>query len=172
MFVVTTTGLAEFSSEFPEMPAKGEHHPHQNNIFSKSHRRVHSASDMSEPESEPDRADPELLGSSSTFPWFQRKPLVRHLSETSIGSNLSDSPGSNQILISHSGSWQEPYQFTTNSLENDDDLESRFPFKKKSDIALEAIMGTSQFCKNCTRVLYDEEIMGGWSADDSNWNTL
>ena len=163
------TGLAEFPAEFPEMPTKGETH---HTVFSKGHRRFHSASEMSEPESEPGSADSDLLGSSSAYPWFQRKPLVRHLSETSIGSNLSDSPGSNQIIISHSGSWQEPYHMPASSLDSFDDSELKFSFRNRSDIAFEATMGTSQACKNCNRIMYDEEIMGGWSADDSNWNTV
>ena len=144
----------------------------QNTVFSKCHRRAHSASDMSEPESEPGSTDSELLGSSSAYPWFQRKPLARHLSETSIGSNLSDSPGSNQIIISHSGSWQEPYHMPPGSMDSFDDSEFRYPLRHQSDIALETVMGTSQACKNCNRIMYDEEIMGGWTADDSSWTTV
>ena len=26
-------------------------------------------------------------------------------------------------------------------------------------------------CKNCERFIYDEEIMAGWTSDDSNFNT-
>jgi len=159
-------GLSEFSSEFPEMPSKDEEH---HAVFSKGHRRVHSASEMTEPEIELGNADSDTAG-GSTYPWFQRKPLVRHLSETSIGSNLSDSPGSNQIIIS--GSWQDPYQLPVGSYDSFDESEFRYPLRHQADIAFEAMMGTSQLCKNCARIMYDEEIMGGWSADDSNWNTV
>ncbi len=127
---------------------------------------------MSEPESESSQADSDFLGTNATNTWFKRGNLTRHLSETSIGSNLSDSPGSNQIIISHSGSWQDPYQFTKGSLESYEDSDCRISLRNRSDIGIEAMMGTSQSCKNCNRILYDEEIMGGWSADDSNWNTV
>ena len=167
LYALFGLGLSEFSSEFPEMPSKSETH---HAVFSKGHRRVHSASEMSEPESEPGSADSDISGPGSTYPWFQRKPLARHLSETSIGSNLSDSPGSNQIIIS--GSWQDPYQLPVGSVDSCDESEFRYPLRHQADIAFEAMMGTSQLCKNCNRIMYDEEIMGGWSADDSNWNTV
>ena len=149
------------------MPSKSETH---HTVFSKCHRRVHSASEMSEPESELGSTDSDITGPGANYAWFQRKPLARHLSETSIGSNLSDSPGSNQIIIS--GSWQDPYQLPVGSVDSYDDSEFRYPLRHQADIAFEAMMGTSQSCKNCNRIMYDEEIMGGWSADDSNWNTV
>lgn len=37
--------------------------------------------------------------------------------------------------------------------------------------AVEIIMTTCSRCFTCSSLLYDEEIMEGWSADESNLNT-
>ena len=155
--------MSQFPSEFPDVtkPVKQEFPGHRRN-----------PSEVSEADSEADSSDSNyFLGGSTDFPWFRRRRMVRRLSETSIGSNLSESPGSNQIIVCQSGSWHdEPYELTTNSL---DEAEARFPLRYyKSDIALEAVIGTCQACKNCSKILYDEEIMGGWGAEDSNWTTV
>jgi hypothetical protein len=39
------------------------------------------------------------------------------------------------------------------------------------NIAMDVEMSSCTRCFNCNSVLYDEEIMAGWSADDSNLNT-
>jgi hypothetical protein len=38
-------------------------------------------------------------------------------------------------------------------------------------IAVEVEMCSSSRCKTCKSLLYDEEIMAGWTPDDSNLNT-
>lgn len=38
-------------------------------------------------------------------------------------------------------------------------------------VAVEIIMTTCSRCFTCSSLLYDEEIMEGWSADESNLNT-
>ena len=38
-------------------------------------------------------------------------------------------------------------------------------------IAIEVIMTSCSKCHNCLAVLYDEEIMAGWTPEDSNLNT-
>lgn len=38
-------------------------------------------------------------------------------------------------------------------------------------VAVEIIMTTCSRCFTCLSLLYDEEIMEGWSADESNLNT-
>ena len=43
---------------------------------------------------------------------------------------------------------------------------------KKRNVALEAIICSCQVCTMCDKVVYDEEIMGAWSADDSNLNIV
>ncbi|KAM8882108.1 DENN domain-containing protein 4C isoform 1-T1 [Synchiropus picturatus] len=37
--------------------------------------------------------------------------------------------------------------------------------------ALEVLMSSCSQCRNCGALVYDEEIMAGWTADDSNLNT-
>ena len=39
------------------------------------------------------------------------------------------------------------------------------------EIAIEAEISSSCRCSRCRCLLYDEEIMAGWNADDSNLNT-
>nr|CAD7392907.1 unnamed protein product [Timema cristinae] len=41
----------------------------------------------------------------------------------------------------------------------------------KAPVALEILMTTCSKCHNCGSALYDEEIMAGWSPEDSNLNT-
>ncbi|XP_068090496.1 DENN domain-containing protein 4C isoform X2 [Hyperolius riggenbachi] len=38
--------------------------------------------------------------------------------------------------------------------------------------ALEVLMSSCSQCRACNALVYDEEIMAGWSADDSNLNTI
>ena len=38
-------------------------------------------------------------------------------------------------------------------------------------IAMEVEMSSCSRCSRCHRLVFDEEIMSGWSADDSNLNT-
>ncbi|XP_044196580.1 DENN domain-containing protein 4C isoform X1 [Thunnus albacares] len=39
------------------------------------------------------------------------------------------------------------------------------------NIALEVLMSSCSQCRSCEALVYDEEIMAGWTADDSNLNT-
>ncbi|XP_036372451.1 DENN domain-containing protein 4C-like [Megalops cyprinoides] len=39
------------------------------------------------------------------------------------------------------------------------------------NIALEVLMSSCSQCRGCEALVYDEEIMAGWTADDSNLNT-
>ncbi|GFO50358.1 C-myc promoter-binding protein [Plakobranchus ocellatus] len=41
----------------------------------------------------------------------------------------------------------------------------------KIKVAMEVAMSTCSRCTKCNRLIYDEEIMAGWSAEDSNLNT-
>ena len=37
--------------------------------------------------------------------------------------------------------------------------------------AIEVIMTSCSKCHNCSSILYDEEIMAGWTPEDSNLNS-
>ncbi|XP_028399036.1 C-myc promoter-binding protein-like [Dendronephthya gigantea] len=39
------------------------------------------------------------------------------------------------------------------------------------DVSFEALICSCNQCKNCEKYIYDEEIMAGWTSDDSNLNT-
>ena len=41
----------------------------------------------------------------------------------------------------------------------------------RADIAERIDICSTSKCGNCQNLLYDEEIMAGWSLDDSNYNT-
>jgi len=41
----------------------------------------------------------------------------------------------------------------------------------QTDIAERIDICSTSKCSNCHNLLYDEEIMAGWSLDDSNYNT-
>ncbi|XP_077290378.1 DENN domain-containing protein Crag isoform X2 [Arctopsyche grandis] len=43
--------------------------------------------------------------------------------------------------------------------------------RPESDYAVQVLMTSCSQCHNCMNLLYDEEIMSGWSAEDSNLNT-
>ena len=39
------------------------------------------------------------------------------------------------------------------------------------EVAMEVEMSSCSRCTRCHRLIYDEEIMAGWTAEDSNLNT-
>lgn len=41
-----------------------------------------------------------------------------------------------------------------------------------SGIMLEVVMCSATLCEHCSSILYDEDIMAGWSAQDSDLNTM
>lgn len=38
-------------------------------------------------------------------------------------------------------------------------------------VCLQVLMSSCSQCQGCKALVYDEEIMAGWAADDSNLNT-
>ena len=52
-----------------------------------------------------------------------------------------------------------------------EELYERMPVDIARACAMELVMTSSSQCKNCSSILYDEEIIAGWTADDSNLNT-
>lgn len=46
------------------------------------------------------------------------------------------------------------------------------PEETKGESEMDITLTTCSQCHNCNRLLYDEEIMSNWSAEDSNLNTL
>lgn len=51
-----------------------------------------------------------------------------------------------------------------------------FPLRKSWDTnqegaGLEVLMSSCSLCRSCNSLVYDEEIMAGWTSDDSNLNS-
>ena len=74
-------------------------------------------------------------------------------------------PNSKSNSLSHQGA---PNKSLFELLE---DFYSNLPKRPPGAIAMEIIMTSCSRCLYCNSVLYDEEIMSGWTAEDSNLNT-
>jgi hypothetical protein len=57
-------------------------------------------------------------------------------------------------------------------IERFEDLYSRLPKRPAGAVGLEVQMTSCSRCLYCSGILFDEEIMSGWTAEDSNLNTL
>lgn len=142
-------------------------HSNQDLSAVKSHRRNFSMS------SQTSESDNEFTNAPASI-----TRTTRRLSETSIGSNLSNNVGNNNshIIVCHDGSWQDlgssSHQGSASDLYDEIGPPSVKGVSTKSDIALEAVICSCQICTTCDKVIYDEEVMGAWSADDSNLNIL
>eukprot|EP00095_Tigriopus_kingsejongensis_P005877 snap_masked-scaffold38_size502422-processed-gene-3.3 protein:Tk05877 transcript:snap_masked-scaffold38_size502422-processed-gene-3.3-mRNA-1 annotation:"c-myc promoter-binding protein" len=56
-------------------------------------------------------------------------------------------------------------------IEQFENIYTRLPKKLAGPMAMEIQMTSCSKCLNCHGILYDEEIMSGWTAEDSNLNT-
>lgn len=100
----------------------------------------------------------------SGYSMQRRRPNYgRTISETSVLSAANS-----QLFINAKSEDSDPYEYTTKML---DDVIFGLPLGLQPDTALEAVMCTCHQCVKCGRYLYDEEILAGWTADDSNLNT-
>ena len=52
-----------------------------------------------------------------------------------------------------------------------EELYEKMPTDIAAACAMEMVMTSCSQCKNCGSILYDEEIIAGWTAEDSNLNT-
>ncbi|XP_031552421.1 DENN domain-containing protein 4C-like [Actinia tenebrosa] len=107
---------------------------------------------------------------SSSFVTKRRPNYGRTISETSM-SAFSDGSRHSRLFINASSEGvdhSEPYEETTVTI---DDYIFGLPPGLQRDTALEAVMLTCFQCVKCARYVYDEEVMAGWTADDSNLNT-
>lgn len=164
-------GLSQFSSDFPDITALSEKPP----TFAKinGHQRNFSlASDSSE------------QGEESIVMKSNLAKHSRKISQTSIGSNISDHmtpsvPNTSHILVKHEDSFED-LNVTNSQLSSTSDLygmvdpsgDANNKKRSKRNIALEAVICSCQICSMCEKAIYDEEVMGAWSADDSNLNIV
>jgi len=159
--------LPGFSTDFPDLSSHSTSSPTNSTApVKKINGHIRNLS-LSSQTSEQDSIDASIV---------MKPNLAKHArkgSETSINSNASS--GDANPLVRLGESWDDIASRGSSS-----DLYSEIgPSPKtkrglslKRNIALEVIICSCQVCSMCNKVIYDEEIMGAWSADDSNLNIL
>lgn len=126
--------------------------------------RVRTISEMSTASESTDMLDLSTTSiDGGAFSHRRQSNYRRTISETSVLS-----AGHSQLFINSNSEDSDPYEYTTRML---DDVIFGLPAGLQLDTALEAVMCTCHQCVKCGRYLYDEEILAGWTADDSNLNT-
>ena len=131
-------------------------------------RRERTISEMSNASEATDMLDLSTTSIDGAFSQRKRLTYGRTISETSVLSAFSDGSRHSQLYINANSEDSDPYEYTTKML---DDIIFGLPSGLQPDTALEAVLCTCHQCVKCGRYLYDEEILAGWTADDSNLNT-
>lgn len=131
-------------------------------------RRERTISEMSTASEAADILDLSTTSIDGAFSHRKRLTYGRTISETSVLSAFSDGSRHSQLYINANSEDSDPYEYTTKML---DDIIFGLPPGLQPDTALEAVLCTCHQCVKCGRYLYDEEILAGWTADDSNLNT-
>ena len=131
-------------------------------------RRERTISEMSTASEATDLLDLSTTSIDGAFSQRKRLTYGRTASETSVLSAFSDGSRHSQLYINANSEDSDPYEYTTKML---DDIIFGLPSGLQPDTALEAVLCTCHQCVKCGRYLYDEEILAGWTADDSNLNT-
>ena len=130
--------------------------------------RVRTISEMSTASEAAEILDLSTTSIDGAFSQRKRLNFGRTVSETSVMSAFSDGSRHSQLYINANSEDSDPYEYTTKML---DDIIFGLPSGLQPDTALEAVLCTCHQCVKCGRYLYDEEILAGWTADDSNLNT-
>ena len=76
-----------------------------------------------------------------------------------------------QPNFNHNNHLAQSQQSVKSFAELFEELYERMPADIAGPCAMELIMTSCSQCKNCASIIYDEEIIAGWTADDSNLNT-
>lgn len=127
-------------------------------------KRERTISEMSSASEAADMLDVSLTSIDGTaFSQKRRLNYGRTVSETSVLSAAHS-----QLFISASSEDSDPYEYTTKML---DEVIFGLPLGLQPDTALEAVICSCNQCVKCSRYLYDEEILAGWTADDSTFTT-
>ena len=130
--------------------------------------RVRTISEMSTASEAAEILDLSTTSIDGAFSQRKRLNFGRTVSETSVMSAFSDGSRHSQLYINANSEDSDPYEYTTKML---DDIIFGLPSGLQPASALEAVLCTCHQCVKCGRYLYDEEILAGWTADDSNLNT-
>lgn len=113
----------------------------------------------------PTSAAAAMQAASSTAPHSRRVS-----SDVDLWSRLSDSRKSsfnNLLFLGEYAKMQTTASASTTESHPQISLEHRY--SKNSDVEIH--LSTCSPCHNCSEIMYDKDIMAGWSAEDSNLNT-
>ncbi|KAM8960536.1 DENN domain-containing protein 4C [Pelodytes ibericus] len=150
------------------------------NVASKMWGAVSSAYNYSDDEDEvhvPSTVEDHLLGDNFNSKMGLHGPASDLTqSDTSLGSSNSSSGDtskqsflnnlSSPLYVGKGGRVSEPEKSDHGSSSHNTSLSSIF-----QNCAMEVLMSSCSQCRTCEALVYDEEIMAGWTADDSNLNT-
>uniref|UniRef100_A0A674E901 DENN domain containing 4B n=1 Tax=Salmo trutta TaxID=8032 RepID=A0A674E901_SALTR len=111
----------------------------------------------------------------------RQKSEVKHsswsgLSESSSHESLTGSMVKSNSLNSMRGSTDSDSLSVGSDVDLPDTTNLAFPLRKSWDTnqegaGLEVLMSSCSLCRSCNSLVYDEEIMAGWTSDDSNLNS-
>ena len=110
-----------------------------------------------------DRLD-DHLDSPATAPHSRRVS-----SDVDLWSRLSDSRKSSVNNLLFLGEYAKMHTSPLSSTESHPQISLEHTYSKNSSV--EIYLNTCSSCNNCGEMMYDKDIMAGWSAEDSNLNT-
>uniref|UniRef100_A0A8C7LJA1 DENN domain containing 4B n=1 Tax=Oncorhynchus mykiss TaxID=8022 RepID=A0A8C7LJA1_ONCMY len=98
------------------------------------------------------------------------------LSESSSHESLTGSMVKSNSLNSMRGSTDSDSLSVGSDVDLPETTNLAFPLRKSWDTnqegaGLEVLMSSCSLCRSCNSLVYDEEIMAGWTSDDSNLNS-
>uniref|UniRef100_A0A673YHL8 DENN domain containing 4B n=1 Tax=Salmo trutta TaxID=8032 RepID=A0A673YHL8_SALTR len=98
------------------------------------------------------------------------------LSESSSHESLTGSMVKSNSLNSMRGSTDSDSLSVGSDVDLPDTTNLAFPLRKSWDTnqegaGLQVLMSSCSLCRSCNSLVYDEEIMAGWTSDDSNLNS-
>lgn len=102
--------------------------------------------------------------SSATAPHSRRVS-----SDVDLWSRLSDSRKSSFNNLLFLGEYAKMQTTALSSAESHPQISLEHRYSKNSDVKIH--LSTCSPCHNCSEMMYDKDIMAGWSAEDSNLNT-
>ncbi|KAM9753780.1 C-myc promoter-binding protein isoform 2-T2 [Menidia menidia] len=97
---------------------------------------------------------------------------VSRLRRSPVGANHTNlgSPSSPNRVFRHN-SFSGGLALTSKAPHTPDSSPDTSRFQPSPNYTLEVLMSSCSLCKTCDCLVYDEEIMAGWTADDSNLNS-
>ncbi|CAL8261833.1 unnamed protein product [Merluccius merluccius] len=109
--------------------------------------------------------DPDVF----TSPQHSSMARLRRSPATGFRANL-DSPGTPSRVFRHNSfsGGLTPFPRGPHTPDSSSDTGRFYP---SHNYTIEVLMSSCSLCKTCDSLVYDEEIMAGWTADDSNLNS-